>query len=92
MSNDVNLFTPLVDSLVDAGKIASNHIKKILGLSTLDFRKLFEELNICNKSKEYPKLYDIANNDYFKTYQFTVPVGLSIEEAYRSNYAFYECR
>ena len=80
MSNDVDLFTPLVDSLVDAGKIASNHIKKILGLSTLDFRKLFEELNICNKSKEYPKLYDIANNDYFKTYQFTVPVGLSIED------------
>ena len=29
MSNDVNLFTPLVDSLVDSGKIASKHIKKI---------------------------------------------------------------
>ena len=52
MSNDVNLFTPLVDSLVDAGKIASNHIKKILGLSTLDFRKLFEELNIQNYMTE----------------------------------------
>lgn len=80
MSNDVNLFTPLVDGLVDAGKIASKHIKKILGLNTLDFRKLFEELDICNKSKAYPKLYNIVNDDYFKIYQFTVPVGLSIED------------
>ena len=29
MSNDVNLFTPLVDSLVDSGKIAQNTLKNI---------------------------------------------------------------
>ncbi|MFR6245795.1 MAG: FtsK/SpoIIIE domain-containing protein [Romboutsia timonensis] len=80
MSNDVNLFTPLVDSLVDSGKIASKHIKKILGLNILDFNKLFEELNICNKSKEYPKLYNVIHGEYFKVYQFTIPVGLSIED------------
>lgn len=64
MSNDVNLFTPLVDSLVDS-KIASKHIKKILGLNILDFNKLFEELNICNKSKEYPKLYNVIHGEIF---------------------------
>ena len=69
MSNDVNLFTPLVESLVDSGKIASKHIKKILGLNILDFNKLFEELNICNKSKEYPKLYNVIHGEYFKVYQ-----------------------
>ena len=46
MSNDVNLFTPLVDSLVDSGKIASKHIKKILGLNILDFNKDIYNNNI----------------------------------------------
>ena len=70
MSNDVNLFTPLVDSLVDSGKIALKYIKKILGLNILDFNKLFEEIGLYNKSKEKPKLYDIENKEYYKKYIF----------------------
>lgn len=75
-----NLFEPIVDSVVETGKLLIKGINKLLGLNTLDFKKLFEELNICNKSKEYPRLYNIINEDYFKVYQFTIPIGLSIED------------
>lgn len=75
-----NLFGPLAESLVESGKLAVKAIKKALNINTLDFRKLFEELNLCNKSKEYPKLYKIINEDYFKVYQFTVPIGLSTND------------
>ena len=37
-------------------------------------------MSICNKSKQYPKLYNILNSDYFKIYQFEIPVGLSVED------------
>ena len=75
-----NLFEPLADSLVEAGKILIKHINKVLGLNTLDFKQLFKELGICNKSEQYPKLYNIINGSHFKVYQFTVPVGISIKD------------
>ena len=75
-----NIFEPLVDSVVEIGKLLIKSINKVLGLNTLDFKQLFEELGICNKSKQYPKLYNILNSDYFKIYQFEIPTGLSVED------------
>lgn len=75
-----NIFETLVDCLVDSCKILFRNSKNTLGLNTHDFDKLFKEIGICNKSKEFPKLYGIVNDDYFKVYQFTVPVGLSIDD------------
>lgn len=75
-----NIFAPVADSLVDVCKILAKRINKALGLNTLDFKQLFEELNICNKSKQYPKLYNVINQDYFKVYQFTIPIGISIND------------
>ena len=75
-----NLFEPLADSLVEAGKILIKQINKLLGLNTLDFKQLFKELGLCNKSEQYPKLYNIINTSHFKTYQFTVPIGISIKD------------
>ena len=75
-----NIFTPIVDTMIESSKLTLKYIKKALGLNTLDFKKLFEELNLCNKSKEYPKLYNIINESHFKVYQFTVPIGLSVED------------
>lgn len=80
MSKDVNLMEPIVTSLFDVCKVTINQINKVLGLNTLDFRKLFEEVNICNKSKEYPKLCNIINKEYFNVYQFNIPVGLSVDD------------
>ena len=75
-----NLFEPLADSLVGAGKVILKHINKLLGLNTLDFKQLFKELGLCNKSEQYPKLYNIINTSHFKTYQFTIPIGISIKD------------
>jgi len=75
-----NLFGPLAESLVESGKLVVKVIRKALNINTLDFKKLFEELNLCNKSKEYPRLWKIINEDYFKIYQFTIPIGLSIND------------
>ena len=80
MSKDINLIDPLVTSIVDVCKITIKQINKALGFNTLDFRKLFEEVNICNKSKEYPKLHNVINKEYFKVYQFAIPTGLSVED------------
>ena len=75
-----NLFNPVVDTLYNSSKLLIKAISKVLGVNTIDFKRLFVELNLCNKSKEYPELIKIINEDYFKTYQFTVPIGLSIED------------
>lgn len=75
-----NIFEPIVDSMVETSKVLIKHINKLLGLNTLDFKQLFKELGLCNKSEEYPRLYNIINEDYFKVYQFTVPIGLSIDD------------
>ena len=77
---DNNIFEPLAASLNECSKTIFKSIKNILNINTLDFKKLFEELNLCNKSKEYPRLYKILNEDYFKVYQFTTPIGLSLND------------
>lgn len=78
--NSNNILDPLGDSLADVCKVLIKHVKKALGLNTLDFSKLFKEIDLCNKSKEYPELFDIKEDEYFKLYKFTVPIGLSIED------------
>lgn len=75
-----NIFSPLVDSMFTVGKIVFKYINKALGLNTIDFKQLFVELDICNKSKQYPRLYNVLNNDYFKIYQFEIPTGLSVDD------------
>ena len=72
-----NLMSPLVDSIFDASKLIIN---KLFGFNILDFRKLFEEVGLCNKSKIYPRLLKMIDEDYFKVYRFSVPIGLSIED------------
>ena len=59
MSN--NIISPLIDSIYNTCKLSIRALNKFLGRNTMDFKRLFEELNICNKSKQYPKLYNILN-------------------------------
>jgi len=80
MADNNNMFSPLFSSLNECSKVLFKSIKNVLNINTLDFNKLFEELNLCNKSKEYPKLYKTINKEYFKAYQFTLPIGLSIDD------------
>ena len=93
MSKGYNFLDPLASSLVDVFKITIKQINKVLGLNTLDFKKLFEEVGLCNKSKEYPKLYNVKNEEYFKIYRFNCPVGITTEdfEKVSTNIAHFMC-
>ena len=73
-----NIFETLVDCLVDSCKILFRHSKNTLGLNTLDFDKLFKEIEICNKSKEFPKLDNTSSSEYIKTYTFKTPIGIKL--------------
>ena len=74
-----NLFAPLADSLVESCKAIVKSINILLGFNTLDFKKLFEDVGICNKSKEYPRFYNYHYDDYFKIYTFKCPIGVTVE-------------
>lgn len=78
------------------GLCAIREIVKIMLNSTndKDFDKLFYELNLCNKSEEYPALINKSKDKYYMKYTIELPVGLSIEEIknYEENIAsFLEC-
>lgn len=75
-----NIFEPLADALVDSCKILVKQINKLLGLNTLDFKQLFVELNLCNHSKEYPKLDNVIREEYFTIYRFKIPMGLCVDD------------
>ena len=75
-----NLFRPLVTSLMDCGKVLFDCIENALGFKTLDFKKFFVEVALCNKSKEYPELDNIYYEEYFDRYSFKCPVGITCED------------
>ena len=75
-----NIFEPLGDSLAECIKVLLKCTKKVLGLSTYDFKDLFEKIGFKNKAGEYPKLIDIREEEYFKVYIFSPPVGITISD------------
>ena len=79
MADNNNMFSPLFSSLNECSKVLFKSIKNVLNINTLDFKKLFEEIGICNKSKEYPRLYNYNYDDYFKIYTFECPIGVTVE-------------
>lgn len=86
-----NIFTPLIDSVFDCGKVLIKCTKQALGLNIYDFKDLFEKTSFKNKSDEYPKLIDIVNEEYFKVYLFSPPVGIVLSdfEDKLENFAFF---
>lgn len=61
----------LIDSIFNAAKA----IESIVLKKKYNWDKLFFELNLCNRSGEYPWLHHQKNN---KMFFFTIPIGLSI--------------
>lgn len=45
----------------------------------INWEKIFKNCSLFNKENELPTLLKIIENDYFKNYFFTVPVGLNLE-------------
>ena len=75
-----NMFEPLGDSLAESIKVLLKCIKKVLGLNTYDFKDLFKKIEFKNKAGEYPKLIDIREEEYFKVYIFSPPIGITISD------------
>ena len=89
MSNsDANLFSPLVDSLVEVTKITVKSICKCLGIVTYDFKGLFRNMKFKNADEVYPQLYKRDENEYFDIFKFSVPVGMSIADFEKKADAF----
>ena len=66
----INLF---IDSIFNAAKSIENIVLK----KKYNWDKLFFEINLCNRSKEYPILHhQYKDNDFY----FTIPIGLSIND------------
>ena len=54
-----------------------NDIENIVLKKKYNWDKLFFEINLCNRSKEYPILHhQYKDNDFY----FTIPIGLSIND------------
>lgn len=75
-----NILEPLGDSLAECIKVLLKCTKKVLGLSTYDFKDLFENIALKNKANEYPKLIDFKKNENSNTYLFRVPVGICLKD------------
>lgn len=86
-----NIIEPLVDSIIESTKILIKCTKKALGFNTYDFKDLFMKINFKNKADEYPKLTDIENEEYFRNYIFSPPVGIVLSdfEDKLENFAFF---
>lgn len=66
----INLF---IDSIFNAAKSIENIVLK----KKYNWDKLFFEINLCNRSKEYPILHhQYKDNDFY----FTIPIGLSVND------------
>ena len=75
-----NIFEPLVDSLSESIKILFKYTKKAFGFNTYDFKDLFKKIGLKNKMGEYPKFINKKDEEYFKLYIFSTPVGITISD------------
>ena len=86
--NEVNLFSPLIDSLAEATKVTVKAIAKCLGVNYYDFKGLFRNMKFKNEDEVYPQLYKRDDNDYFDIFKFSVPMGMSISDFEKKSDAF----
>ena len=76
--SEVNLFSPLVGSLFDVGKLTIKAICDCIGIKSYDFKGLFRNMKFKNADEVYPHLYKKDENEYFDIFKFSIPVGMSI--------------
>ena len=76
MSNEINLFEPLVNSLFEVGKV----IARICRGNKFDFVEYFKTTNFCNNQGVYPKLISQYQGLKGDVYLFSIPLGLGLKE------------
>lgn len=68
-------------SLIDSFKLLYKTLYKAFSNKDLyDWDLIYKEVGLCNKSKLYPILVDSNQKDEVKTYLFSIPYGLSIND------------
>lgn len=87
-NNEVNLFSPLVDSLTEVTKMTVKAIYKCLGITCYDFKGLFRNMKFKNADEVYPQLCKRDDNEYFDIFKFSVPMGMSISDFETKSDAF----
>lgn len=71
----------LVTGLIGVGVMygISEIIKGLMGnMNFKNFDSLFKELELCNKSEDYPDVVDKVKDEYYTKYTIKMPIGLSI--------------
>lgn len=72
----------------------SEIVKICIGVTDKDFKKFFFEIELCNKSKEYPTMVKKTREKYYMKYTFRLPLGLSVLDVKKheeSISSFLEC-
>ena len=76
MSNDINLFEPLINSIFEVGKL----IVRLIKGNKFDFIEYFRIVNFSNKQGVYPKLIKEYKGLKGDVYLFSIPTGLGLKE------------
>lgn len=76
-----NLLSPIVNASYDTVLLAYLTIRKMLtGDDHIDFQGAFRNMSFKNKDEKYPKLVNMCDEEFYKVFEFTVPLGMSIED------------
>lgn len=86
-----NLFSPLIDSLFESSKVLIKTLKQCLNINTYDFNDFFKKIGFKNKADEYPKLLSTKQDEYFDTYIFVPPAGITLSDFEKQieNFSFF---
>ena len=77
---NTNFLSPLIDSLYGTVELTFKTALSLFGKEFIDFTRLFKNIKLQNKEEQYPQLIREKQEEYYKTYEFRIPIGLSIED------------
>lgn len=77
---NTNFLSPLIDSLYGTVELTFKMVLSLFGKEFIDFTRLFKNIKLQNKEEQYPQLIREKQEEYYKTYEFRIPIGLSIED------------
>lgn len=73
-----NLLTPLVDAFWEGGKTLVNIISGVS--NNINWEKEFEYLKLCNKDEVKPRLLNVKEDNYYKCFTFSLPLGITVSD------------
>lgn len=81
MSNDINIFTPFVNALVDVTKVTVDLLLQAFKIEPkFNIENFFKTVELKNKREVYPTQVKIYNSPKGYTYLVSCPTGLGISD------------